>query len=61
MTGLWFFTIVIGPILLLSAIIYATMRYRNRDRSLDPLSDRKAAELREQLNAEDTGAAPRRD
>ena len=61
MTGLWFFTIVIGPILLLAAIIYATLRYRHRDKSLDDFSDRKAHELRDRLNAEDVGVKPRRD
>lgn len=58
MTTLWFFTVVVGPLLLLAAIIYATMRYRNRDKRLDPVSDQAARNLRHQLEREDsTGGA----
>jgi len=58
---LWFITIVVGPILLFAAIIYGTVQYRRRDKRLDPLSERKARELREELSAEDAGVKPRED
>ena len=54
MSWLWFVTVVIGPILLLAAIVYATLRYRGRDKRMDAYSDRKAHELREELSREDS-------
>lgn len=53
MDGLWFFTIVIGPILMLAVFMYVTIRYWNRRKGLDAYSDRKARELRNELERED--------
>ncbi len=58
---MWFFAIVVGPILLLAAIIYGTVQYRKRNKNLDAYSDRMARELREELAAEDAGLKPRQD
>ena len=48
MDWLWFVTIVIGPILMLAVILYATLRYRNRRKDLDRYFDHKSAEVREE-------------
>lgn len=54
MDWLWFVTVVIGPIVMLAVFIWVTIRYWNRRKDLDAYSDRKARELRERLEEEDT-------
>lgn len=60
MENLWFLVTVVGPILLLIAIICATLRYRARDKRLDPVSDQAARNLRHQLEEEDSRPGTRR-
>ena len=50
----WAFVVIGGPILLGLAILYATIRYRGRDRRLDRVSDEAARKLREKLADEDS-------
>lgn len=50
---------IVGPILLLAAIIWAVFYVRGRNRRMDKVSDEGARNLREQLNEEDTGGRPR--
>ncbi|GGC20287.1 hypothetical protein GCM10011371_04990 [Novosphingobium marinum] len=53
MDWLWFVTVVIGPILLIGAILYATIRYWKRPKGRDAYTDAKTRELRHELEAED--------
>jgi hypothetical protein len=53
MEWLWFVTVVIGPILLLAVILYATFRYWNRRKELDAFSDRRSKEVREEQAREE--------
>lgn len=55
MEALWLFVVAGGPLLLLIAIIYGTIQYRKRQRMLDPMSDRSARELREEIQREEQG------
>ena len=60
MDNVWFFVVAIGPVLLLGAIIYGLLQYRNRQRALDPISDEGTRELRRELDDEDREASQHR-
>ena len=46
---------IIGPLLLIAALIWAYFYTRGRSRRTDQMSDEGARRLREELNQEDTG------
>lgn len=50
---LWAFVVIGGPIILGLAILYATIRYRNRGRELDQLSEDSARRLREDIQRDE--------
>lgn len=50
---------IVGPILLLAALIWAVFYVRGRNRRMDKVTDEGARNLRNQLNEEDTGGRPR--
>jgi hypothetical protein len=50
---------IIGPILLLAAIIWAVFYVRGRNRRMDKVTDEGTRNLRDRLNEEDTGGRPR--
>ncbi len=52
---------IIGPLLLIAALIWAFFYSKGRSRRMDRATDDGTKHLREQLNAEDTGQAPRQD
>ena len=56
MGWLWTLITILGPLLLIGAIIWAVLRNRNPSRSEIERSERGARELREKLEREDSGA-----
>jgi hypothetical protein len=44
---------IVGPILLIAVVLYATIRYWNRSRAEEARGEAGARELREELNRED--------
>jgi hypothetical protein len=51
---------IIGPLLLIAALVWAFFYTRGRSRRMDRASDEGARRLREELNEEDTGQRRRR-
>ena len=50
---------IIGPALLIIALIWGFFYYRGRSRRVDEVSDEGTRRLREELNREDTGQRAR--
>jgi hypothetical protein len=59
MEGIWAFVIVGGPIILGIALLYGFISYRRRDKRLDPLSERSARTVREDIRKEEADAEGR--
>ena len=55
MGWLWTLITILGPILLIGAIVWAYLRNRNPSRAEIERSERGARELREELEREDSG------
>ena len=55
MGWLWTLITILGPLLLIGAILWAFLRNRNPSRSELERSERGARELREKLEREDSG------
>ena len=53
MESFWFIAVVVGPVLLIGLIIYATTRNRSAPRENVEQAERGARELREKLARED--------
>jgi hypothetical protein len=52
---------IIGPALLIAALIWGYFYYKGRSRRVDRASDEGTRRLREELNAEDTGQKARQE
>lgn len=55
MESLWILIDIVGPLLLIGALIWVFLRNRRRPRGEIEQAERGARELREELNREDTG------